>query len=133
MAWTATLVNKFPYNKQYAFVVIYMDGVDEVNEQINARTPEDARRKAYSRIAELEAKVDFDAMPLGPISAPTNTPPTAEEVQQREFIDNDRKLTAALKAVDKGLIAANDPRIAAIQSDMSAALASKPSLVFLVS
>ena len=133
MAWTAELVNKFPYNKQYAFVVRYTDGVDEVNEQINARTPEDARRKVYSRIAELEAKVDFDGMPLGPISAPAVSTPTAAEIQEQTFRDNDRKLSAALRAVDKGLLSANDSRITNIKSDMSAAIASKPALIFLIS
>ena len=131
MAWTAELVNKFPYNKQYAFIVKYTDGTTVVNEQVNSQSPDDARRKVQNRLAQLEAKVDFDNMALGVIAQPAA--PTALQLAEQEFRDNDRKLTAALKAVDKGLLSANDPRIAQIKSDMSAAITSRPALVFLIS
>lgn len=123
---TAELVSRNP------LVVKFVDGANSHNEQIKGtiRDQEGLRRAVKARVDALNDKDTISKLALGIVGQPT---PVPIDTVQETFLSNDRKLTAALRAVDKGLLQANDPRIVSIQSDMAAAIASRPALVFLIS
>lgn len=133
MTWTAALTSKSLKNGRYAFQVTFTDDVDQSTqvEEIIASTAQNFRQHVARRLAELNAKAtEFDAVPIGPVAAPTTTP---RDTAQENFIDDDLLLTALLRAAAKGLIAVDDVRIVNTRGRMVTALTNRPPLVRLVS
>jgi len=131
MTWTATLLNAVDRDTHWKIVVEFTDGTDTKKEgyRFTGTTAKQLKDFVRGKAAEFERNdASLDLVPLigqsvdvTPPTPPTPTPPTNEQIAERAWFDDWRKLNQ-LREVLTVVPALADPAANALVASLEASL-----------